>query len=83
MEIEGLFVEISYEYERGSDGDYWTAPSGDIVDIDSWSLVCDTREDYPEVSDEEWEEWMGFIDDYVEKDVMWDIIEFERDLDDI
>lgn len=80
MEIEGLMVEILYEYEKGDKGDYWTPPTGDMVTILSWKLRDESREDYPDYDDEEWERWMQDIDHYVHNDSEWDIIEFEQDL---
>lgn len=82
-EIEGLMVEITYEYEEGDSGDYWTPPTGDRVTIVSWRLVDgekNVRNEYPDYDDEEWEEWMQDIDHYVHNDSEWDIIEFEHDL---
>ena len=79
-EIEGLMVEITYEYEEGDKGDYWTPPTGDRVTIVSWKLRDESREDYPDYDDEEWEQWMQYIDHYVHNDSEWDIIEFEHDL---
>lgn len=80
MEIEGLMVEILYEYEKGDKGDYWTPPTGDTVTIVSWKLRDESREDYLDYDDEEWEQWMQAIDHYVQNDSEWDIIEFEHDL---
>lgn len=79
MEIEGLMVEILYEYEEGDSGDYWTPPTGDRVTIIEWKLADESREDYPEYDDEEWEELMRDIDRYVYNDSEWDIIEFEHE----
>lgn len=79
-EIEGLMVEITYEYEEGDKGDYWTPPTGDTVTIVSWKLRDECREDFPDYDDEEWEQWMQDIDRYVHNDSEWDIIEFEHDL---
>lgn len=81
-EIEGLMVEITYEYEEGDKGDYWTPPTGDRVDILSWRLLYE-KEDRnlnADLDDEEWEQWMQDIDHYVHNDSEWDIIEFEHDL---
>lgn len=79
-EIEGLMVEITYEYEEGDSGDYDTPPTGDRVTIVSWKLKDESREDYPDYDDDEWEEWMSDIDKYVQNDAGWDIIEFEHEL---
>lgn len=82
-EIEGLMVEITYEYEEGDKGDYWTPPTGDRVTIVSWRLLDGekrVRNQYPDYDDEEWEEWMQCIDHYVYNDAEWDIIEFEESL---
>ena len=79
-EIEGLIVEITYEFEKGDKGDYDTPPTGDRVTIVSWKLRDESREDYPDYDDEEWEEWMRDIDHYVYNDAEWDIIEFENDI---
>jgi hypothetical protein len=81
-EIEGLMVEILYEYEEGDSGDEFTPPTGDRVTIVSWKLRDESREDYPDYDDEEWEQWMRDIDHYVNNDSEWDIIEFEQDLKD-
>lgn len=83
-EIEGLMVEILYEYEEGDRGDEYTLPTGDSVTIVSWRLVDgekNVRNEYPDYDDEEWEEWMQDIDHYVHNDSEWDIIEFEHDLE--
>lgn len=82
-EIEGLMVEILYEYEEGDSGDEFTPPTGDRVTILDWQLKDESREDYPDYDDEEWEEWMQDIDRYVYNDSEWDIIEFEHELEDL
>ena len=79
-EIEGLMVEILYEYEEGDSGDYWTPPTGESVTILDWRLKDESREDYPDYDDEEWEDWMRDIDKYVYNDSMWDILKFENEL---
>ena len=38
MEIEGLMVEISYDFTEGDRGD-WMTPTGDIVEILGWRLL--------------------------------------------
>ena len=80
MEIEGLMVKILYEYEEGESGDYWTPPTGPRVTILGWELKDDKCEDYQDLTDEEWNDWMSDINKYVYTDAMWDIIEFEEDL---
>ena len=82
-EIEGLMVEILYEYEEGDSGDEFTHPTGDRVTILDWKLKDESREDYQDYDDEEWEEWMQDIDHYVHNDSEWDIIEFEHELEDL
>lgn len=85
-EIEGLMVEILYEYEEGDSGDEFTPPTGDRVTIVSWRLLDgekNVRNEYPDYDDEEWEEWMRDIDHYVHNDSEWDIIEFEHELEDL
>ena len=79
-EIEGLMVEILYEYEEGDRGDEFTPPTGDRVTILDWQLKDESREDYPNYDDEEWEEWMQDIDRYVYNDSEWDIIEYEHEI---
>ena len=80
-EIEGLWVAITYEYYKGDKGDYYTPPTSPSVTIVDWSLTKgDCREAYLDYTDEEWDEWMSMIDNYVNNDVEWDIIEFENDL---
>lgn len=79
-EIEGLMVEITYEYEAGDSGDYWTPPTGESVTILDWRLKDESREDYPDYDDDEWEEWMRDIDHYVYNDSEWDIIEYEHEI---
>lgn len=79
-EIEGLLVEITYEYEAGYSGDYWTPPTGDRVDILEWKLRDKCREDFPDYDDDEWEEWMRDIDHYVYNEAEWDIIGFEHEI---
>lgn len=82
-EIEGLMVEILYEYEEGDSGDEFTPPTGDRVTILDWRLKDESREDYQDYDDKEWEEWMQDIDRYVYNDSEWDIIEFEHELEDL
>ena len=85
-EIEGLMVEILYEYEEGDSGDYFTPPAGDRVTIVSWRLLDgekNVRNEYADYDDEEWEQWMADIDHYVHNDSEWDIIEFEHELEEI
>lgn len=79
-EIEGLMVEILYEYEEGDSGDEFTPPTGDRVTILDWQLKDESREDYPDYDDKEWEEWMQDIDHYVYNESEWDIIEFEHEI---
>ncbi len=80
MEIEGLMVEITYDFTEGDKGDWMTPPTGDRVDILEWKLKDECREDYPDYDDEEWEDWMRDIDKYVYNDAEWDILEFENEL---
>lgn len=80
MEIEGLMVEITYDFTEGDKGDWMIPPTGDRVDILDWKLKNECREDYPDYDDEEWEDWMRDIDKYVYNDAEWDILEFENEL---
>ena len=81
MEIEGLMVEISYDFTEGDEGDYWTPPTGDIVEILGWRLRDESYDDYKfDYTEEEWEQWMQDINHYVYNDLEWDIIEFEESL---
>lgn len=81
MEIEGLMVEISYDFTEGDRGDYMTPPTGDIVEILGWRLRDESYDDYKfDYTEEEWEDWMRDIDRYVNNDSVWDIIEFEESL---
>lgn len=83
MEIEGLMVEISYEYTEGDKGDYWTPPTYPEVSIRSWRLIDGEnaiRSKYPDITDGEWEEWMDDIERNVHEDSYWDIVEFEESL---
>lgn len=80
MEIEGLMVEITYDFTEGDAGDWMTPPTGDRVDILGWELRDKCREDFPDYDDEEWGEWMRDIDHYVYNDSEWNIIEFEHEL---
>ena len=81
-EIEGLMVEITYEFEKGDKGDYDTPPTGDRVTIVSWRLLHEKedRELNSDLDDSEWEDWMSDIDHYVRNDAEWDIIEFENEI---
>lgn len=83
MEIEGLMVEISYEYDCGCNGDDDTPSTAPSVDIKHWQLVNgekQERKNHPDYTDEEWEEWMDDIERYVHEDSHWDIVEFEESL---
>jgi hypothetical protein len=81
MEIEGLMVEISYDFTEGDKGDYMTPPTGDIVEILDWRLRDESYDDYKfDYTEEEWEDWMRDIDKYVYNDSVWDILEFEESL---
>lgn len=82
MEIEGLLVNIFYEYEEGCKGDYDTPPTGPRVDIKYWELDEGEAEEKErqELSDNEWESWLFDIEEYVYNDSEWDIIEFEESL---
>lgn len=84
-EIEGLMVEITYEYEEGDKGDYWTPPTNDKVKILGWRLLYEEedRELNSDLDDSEWEDWMRDIDHYVHNESEWDIIEFEHELEDL
>lgn len=84
MEIEGLMVEISYDFTEGDRGDYMTPPTGDVVEILGWRLLYEEedRELNSDLDDSEWEDWMRDIDRYVNNDSVWDILEFENDLRD-
>lgn len=81
MEIEGLIVEISYNFIEGDKGDYWTPPTNDKVKILGWRLLYEEedRELNSDLDDSEWEDWMRDIDHYVHNDSVWDILEFEND----
>ena len=81
MEIEGLMVEITYDFTEGDKGDWMTPPTGDRVDILEWKLKNECREYYQDYDDEEWENWMLAIDMYVYNDAEWDILEFEKRLE--
>jgi hypothetical protein len=82
MEIEGLMVEISYDFTEGDKGDYWTPPTGAVVKILGWRLLYEEedRELNYDLDDSEWEDWMRDIDESVYNDSVWDIIEFEESL---
>lgn len=83
MEIEGLMVEITYDFAEGDKGDWMTPPTGDRVDILDWRLRDESYDDYKfDYTEEEWEDWMRDIDKYVYNDSVWDILEFEKDLRD-
>lgn len=82
-EIEGLMVEVTYTFEDGDKGDYFTPPAGDRVTIVSWRLADgekNVRNQLPDYDDEEWEQWMADIDHYVHNDSYYDIVEFEESL---
>ena len=82
MEIEGLWVNIFYEYTDGDEGDYCTPPTAPRVDIKYWELdegEADEKE-IQQLSDNEWEAWLFDIEEYVWHDAEWDIIEFEESL---
>lgn len=80
MEIEGLWVNIFYEYEEGCKGDRMTPPTAPRVDIKYWELDEGEAEEKEkqELSDNEWESWLFDIEEYVYNDSEWDIIEFEE-----
>ena len=82
MEIEGLWVNIFYEYTDGDEGDYCTPPTAPRVDIKYWELDEGEAEEKErqELSDNEWEAWLFDIEEYVWNDSEWDIIEFEESL---
>ena len=82
MEIEGLLVNIFYEYTDGDEGDYSTPPTAPRVDIKYWELDEGEAEEKErqELSDNEWEAWLFDIEEYVWHDSEWDIIEFEESL---
>lgn len=89
MEIEGLMVEITYDFTEGdrgirsSEGEWWSPPTEDTVEILGWRLRDESYDDYKfDYTEEEWEDWMRDIDKYVYKDSVWDILEFEKDLSD-
>lgn len=82
-EIEGLMVEITYDYDDGCEGDDWAPPTYPEVSIRSWRLIDGEkaiRNKYPDITDSEWEEWMDDIERYVHDDAKWDIVEFEESL---
>jgi hypothetical protein len=82
MEIEGLWVNIFYEYTDGDEGDYCAPPTAPRVDIKYWELDEGEAEEKErqELSDNEWEAWLFDIEEYVWHDSEWDIIEFEESL---
>lgn len=81
MEIEGLMVEISYDFTEGDAGDWMTPTTGDTVEILDWRLRDESYDDYKfDYTEEEWEDWMRDIDHYVNNDSVWDILEFEESL---
>lgn len=86
MEIEGLWVNIFYEYTereeglKNSEGEWWSPPQEPRVDIKYWELdegEADEKE-FQQLSDNEWEAWLFDIEEYVWHDAQWDIIEFEE-----
>lgn len=82
MEIEGLWVNIFYEYTDGDEGDYWTPPTAPRVNIKYWELDEGEAEEkeIQQLTDNEWEAWLFDIEEYVWHDSVWDIIEFEESL---
>ena len=72
LEIEGLKVEVDYEYEEGRDGDNTTPPSPWFIETKGWRLVNYSRKDFCG-SDDEWCDWMADIDWYVATDCYDDI----------
>lgn len=84
MEIEGLWVDIYYDFTKGDKGDYMTPPTGDIVNIHYWELAKgeEKQKEIDQLSDDAWDAWMFDIEQYVYNDAEWDILEFEKDLND-
>ena len=82
-EIEGLMVEITYEYKEGCKGDRDTPPTEDRVYIKYWELVKGEEEqkEIDQLSDHAWDSWMFDIEEYVYNHAQYDIIEFEHDLE--
>lgn len=84
-EIEGLKVIITYNFERGDKGDYFTPPTGDFVDILYWELAKgeEKAQAENELSDDDWDAWMFDIEEYVYHQSTWDILEWENRIRDI
>lgn len=85
MEIEGLMVEITYNFERGDKGDYFTPPTGGFVDILYWELAKgeEKAQEREGISDDAWDAWMFDIEEYVYHHSTWDILEWENRIRDI
>ena len=80
-EIEGFEVEISYEFEEGDYGDYYTPPTPPLVEITGWKLAKgEKKERYnnPDLDDEEWEYIMDDIQWSVDHMMEEQILEYER-----
>lgn len=84
MEIEGLWVDITYDFTEGDSGDYMTPPTGDIVNIHYWELAKgeEKQKEIDQLSDDAWDAWMFDIEQYVYNNAEWDILEFEKSLRD-
>ena len=84
MEIEGLWVDIYYDFTKGDKGDCMTPPTGDRVNIHYWELAKgeEKQKEIDQLSDDAWDAWMFDIEQYVYNDAEWDILEFEKDLND-
>lgn len=80
MEIEGLWVDICYDYYEGCDGDRNTTSTPPRVNIRYWELAEGEEEekDKQEISEHAWDCWMFDIDEYVYNHAEWDIIEYEE-----
>lgn len=85
MEIEGVMVEITYDFIRGYKGTREFEGMPDRVDVLSWRLLHEeeVKANNSDLDDDEWEDWMSDIDTYVHNDSEWDILEWENESNDV
>ena len=79
-EIEGLEVEITYEFEEGDCGDDYTPPTPTFIEIVEWKLANGEkteRYNHTDLDDEEWECLMDDIQWTIDHRIEDEILDYE------
>lgn len=78
--IDGMEVDIFYDYQEGDNGDYWTPPTPYYLEVTGWSFADPFEsEKHGDLDDEEWGEVVADLGDYIFKYMADKIAEIENE----